>query len=258
MGFLEDVIERKREEVARRRRVLPEGALVPYPALERHAFLESLTREGIRIICEVKRRSPTEPDLAPDDDIVARVHAYREGGAAAISVLTDEQDFGGSLQDLETIRAEVPVPLLRKDFLVDPYQVLEAATAGANAVLLIVAALEGEQLAEMIAFTRSYHLEPLVEVHDEAELERALEAKARVVGVNNRNLRTLEVDLGTSRRLIHEIPEGIVAVAESGIREYSEVDDLAKAGYKAFLVGTSLMRSQNILGDLRELQGFLF
>jgi indole-3-glycerol phosphate synthase len=258
MGFLEDVIARKRLEIESRQRVLPAGALPPHPSLERHAFLESLTREGIRVICEVKRRSPTKPDLAPNDDLAARVHAYREGGAAAISILTDEQDFGGSLVDLETARAEVSIPLLRKDFLIDPYQILEAANAGASAVLLIVAALDGSQLEDMIAFTRAQSMEPLVEVHEEAELERALEAKARVIGVNNRNLSTLEIDLGTSRRLIQEVPEGIVAVAESGIREASEVHNLAKAGYRAFLIGTSLMQSEDIVGDLREFQGFIF
>lgn len=258
MGYLEDVIERKKREVKDRRRVLPPAALPPHPPRRRHAFLESLTREGVRIICEVKRKSPSEPDLALEDDIVARVHAYREGGAAAISVLTDEDDFGGRLQDIEVIRDEITLPILRKDFLIDPYQVQEAASAGADAVLLIARALPDSQLGDMVATTREQGLEPLVEVHDEAELERALEAKARVVGVNNRDLSTLEVDLDTCRRLIAHIPEGVVAVAESGIQSHSEIHELSKAGYKAFLIGTSLMKSQDIVGDLKGLQGFLF
>jgi indole-3-glycerol phosphate synthase len=258
MGYLEDVIERKRREVEDRRRVLPPAALPPHPPRRRHAFVESLTREGVRIIAEVKRRSPREPELALDDDVVARVHAYREGGAAAISVLTDEVDFGGRLEDIEVIRAEVALPILRKDFLIDAYQLQEAASAGADAVLLIARALPGGQLAELLAVAREQGLEAMVEIHREDELARALEAKARVIGVNNRDLGTLEVDLGTCRRLIGSIPPGVVAVAESGIGSASQIHDLSKAGFKAFLVGTSLMKSKNIVGDLKGLQGFLF
>lgn len=258
MGFLEDVVERKRAEVEARRRVLPEGALAPHPSVSWYSLRESLTRDGIRIIAEIKRRSPTNPDLSQEQDIVSRAHAYSKGGAAAISVLTDEEAFGGSLQDLQTVRDEIALPILRKDFLVDTYQILEAASVGANAVLLIVAALEQDALVDMIAFAVEQRLEPLVEVHDEEELARALEAGARVVGINNRNLKTLEVDLGTCRRLLPEVPEGVVVVAESGYDDYAQLHDLQQAGAHAFLIGSSLMKSDDPAQKLKALQGFLF
>lgn len=258
MGFLEDVIERKQDEVASRRRVLPAGALAPHPSVSWYSLRESLTREGIRIIAEIKRRSPTKPDLTEGADIVSIAHAYSRGGAAAISVLTDEEAFGGSLSDLQTVRDEIALPILRKDFLVDDYQILEAASVGANAVLLIVAALEDAQLKDMVAFALEQRVEPLVEVHDEDELERAVAAGARVVGINNRNLKTLEVDLDTCRRLLPKIPEGIVAVAESGYDDYSQLHELQQEGAHAFLIGSSLMSSEDPAQKLKALQGFLF
>lgn len=256
MGFLEDVIERKREEVAARKKVLPPGALAPHPDVPTYRFLDSLIRPGVRLICEVKRKSPSEGALASDDDVIRRVHRYKEGGAAAISVLTDEEAFGGTLDDLAKIRDEVPLPLLRKDFLVDEYQLMEAASVGANAALLIVAALDQPALVDLVAAARELGVEPLVEVHDEPEVERAVASGARVIGVNARNLSTLEVDLSVTKRVLPTIPEDRVAVAESGITSYFDIQELGEAGARAFLVGSALMKSDDILGAMQGLQGF--
>lgn len=255
MGFLEDICEQKRAEVASRRKVMPASALAPHPAARRHGFLESLSRPGIRLVCEVKRASPSEGAIAGDDDIVKRAHTYRAGGAAAISVLTDGLHFGGSLDDLRTLREEVSVPLLRKDFVVDAYQVAEAESAGANAVLLIVAALDQPHLRDLYQEIRGRGMEALVEVHDARELERAVDLGARVIGINNRNLKTLEVDLATCRALLPTLPGDCVGVAESGISSYAEVEELHELGARAFLIGTSLMRSPDVAATLRALQG---
>jgi indole-3-glycerol phosphate synthase len=196
---------------------------------------------GVRVIAEHKRRSPSRgairEDLAPAD--VAR--AYEKAGAAAISVLTDEPFFGGCLAHLEETRGATALPVLRKDFVVDPWQVWEARAAGADAVLLIVAALGDADLVRVLAAARQANLDALVEVHGRDELDRALAAGARTIGVNNRDLRTLAVSLETSLALAPAIPDEVVAVAESGIRTGADVRLLRDAGFDAFLVGEQLM-----------------
>jgi len=214
-------------------------------AIERAAptrgFAASLSRAGIRVIAECKRRSPSRGILRGDYDPVAIARGYAGAGAAAISVLTEPTFFDGSLAHLSAVRAVVDVPLLRKDFIVDRYQLLEARAAGADAILLIVAALDDVTLATLSREARALALDVLVEVHDEAELERAVRAGADLIGVNNRNLRTLAVDVEASFRLGPKIPAGTVAVAESGLKTAADLAALAQVGYGAFLIGERFM-----------------
>jgi len=207
-----------------------------------------------RVIAEVKRRSPSRGEIRPHFDPVACAQAYAEGGAAAISVLTDESFFGGHLDFLAAVRSAVPVPLLRKDFVIDAYQVDEARVAGADAVLLIAAALGKDELAPLRARAEALGLCALVEVHDEGELDTALASGARVIGINNRDLRTFATDLGVTERLAPRVPEGCVVVAESGIFTRADMTRLAASGAHAFLVGESLMREADVAGALRRLR----
>jgi indole-3-glycerol phosphate synthase len=207
-----------------------------------------------RVIAEIKRRSPSRGEIRANFDPVACASAYAEGGAAAISVLTDEAYFGGHLDYLAAVRRAVPVPLLRKDFVVDAYQIDEARVAGADAVLLIVAALTPVELAALQLRAEELGLCAVVEVHDEAELDVALDAGARVLGINNRDLRTFHTDLAVTERLAPRVPEGVVVVAESGIFTAADMARLAACGAHAFLVGESLMRESDVAGALRRLR----
>jgi indole-3-glycerol phosphate synthase len=192
---------------------------------------------GINVIAECKRRSPSKGVLRDDYDAAAIARGYERGGAVAISVLTEPTFFDGSLADLEKVREAVTLPLLRKDFIVSEYQLFEARAAGADAVLLIVAALSPNDLRSLAVRAAELGLAALVEVHSEEELERALEAEARMIGVNNRNLRTLAVDVEASERLIARIPADVVAVSESGLKSAADLVRLRGLGYKAFLIG---------------------
>jgi indole-3-glycerol phosphate synthase len=217
-------------------------------------FAEALARPGrVNVIAEHKRRSPSRgairEDLSPGDV----VRGYERAGAAALSVLTDEEFFGGTLAHLAEARASSALPLLRKDFVIDPWQVWEARAAGADAVLLIVAALADAELCELVSVTREAGMAALVEVHEREELGRALAAGASIVGVNNRSLKTLEVSLDTAHALVAEIPDGVVAVAESGIRSGADIRSLRAAGYDAFLVGEHLMSAPDPGAALRAL-----
>lgn len=205
-------------------------------------FAGALSREDrINVIAECKRRSPSKGVLAAQYDAVAIARAYERGGAAAISVLTEPTFFDGSLEHLTAVRAAVRVPLLRKDFIIDEYQLHEAKASGADAVLLIVAALEQSSLRELQRQAEALGLAALVEVHNEEELGRAIDAGARLVGVNNRNLRTLAVDVDASHRLARLIPADVVAVSESGLQSRDEVERLRAEGYRAFLIGERFM-----------------
>jgi len=205
-------------------------------------FRTALATAGrINVIAECKRRSPSRGVLRPDYDAVAIATGYERAGAAAISVLTEPTFFDGSLDHLTAVRAAVSLPLLRKDFVVSEYQLLEARAARADAVLLIVAALPQEQLKSLSAKAAALGLDVLVEVHDERELDRALEAGARLVGVNNRNLRTLAVDVAASERLIARMPADVVAVSESGLKTADDIVRLRGLGYRAFLIGERFM-----------------
>ncbi|MCX7623399.1 MAG: indole-3-glycerol phosphate synthase TrpC [Thermomicrobium sp.] len=244
--ILDRILDRTRRDLAERRQRVSEAELLRRvskraPALP---FAAALRGESVRLIAEVKRGSPSRGLFAPAADAAAVAEEYVAGGAAAISVLTDTPFFAGSLADLERVRERTwhaGVPVLRKDFVVDPYQVLEARAFGADAVLLIVAALGARQLAELLAAAKEVGVEALVEVHDEAELATALEAGAGVIGINNRDLRTFTVDLAISERLAPRVPADRVVVAESGIHSRQDVERLARAGVDAVLVGESLM-----------------
>lgn len=220
------------------------------------AFTNRLGRAStVNVIAECKRRSPSRGVLKADYDPVALARAYADGGAAAISVLTEPSFFDGDLAHLTAVRAAVSVPLLRKDFVVDEYQLFEAVVAGADAVLLIVSALAPAALARLHAAATALGLAVLVEVHDEAELDIALTAGALIVGVNNRNLRTLAVDTAVSERLAARMPADVIAVSESGLTGPDDVARMQALGYRAFLIGERLMTSGNPARDLRRLTG---
>ena len=256
--ILDEILAHKRGEVeAARERVAPEELARRAEAMTEptRAFRKSLAlAPEPRIIAEVKRRSPSRGEIRPDLDPVACARAYAEGGAAALSVLTDTHYFGGELSYLGEIRAAVDLPLLRKDFLVDTYQVDEARLAGADAVLLIVAALAAPELARLMERAQALGLDALVEVHDAAELDVALEAGADLLGINNRNLHSFETDLAVSEALAPRVPRETLVVAESGIFEPADVARLGAAGAQAFLVGESLMREQDVAGALERLR----
>jgi indole-3-glycerol phosphate synthase len=219
-------------------------ALDPMPAFR---------ADGVSVIAEVKRASPSRGDLAPIKDPAGLAADYAAGGAAAISVLTEQRRFNGTLDDLRAVRSQVDVPVLRKDFITTSYQLWEARAAGADMALLIVAALEQNALESLVERARSIGLTPLVEVHDEEEVERAVEAGADLVGVNARNLKTLEVERSTFSRLSPLIPDGVVKVAESGVRGPHDVIEYAKAGAHVVLVGESLVKGDDPRASVADL-----
>jgi indole-3-glycerol phosphate synthase len=256
--ILDEILDHKRGELARARaRVAPEELArrareVSEPTRGfRHALASA---PEPRVVAEVKRRSPSKGLIREDFDPVDCALAYADGGAAALSVLTDEHFFGGHLDSLEKVRRAVTLPLLRKDFAIDPYQIDEARVAGADAVLLITSALAADELASLREHAVSLGLDALVEVHDEAQLESALASGADLIGINNRDLRTFETDLAVTERLAPRVPSGVVLVAESGIFTPTDIARLAAAGAHAFLVGESLMRQDDIGTALRRLR----
>jgi indole-3-glycerol phosphate synthase len=237
----------------------------PASALERRAaarqprgarFEAALAMAGrVNVIAECKRRSPSRGVLAAQYDPVSIARKYEAGGAAAISVLTEPTFFDGALGHLTAVREAVDLPLLRKDFVVDDYQLLEARAAGADAVLLIVAALDQPDLVRLQARAWTLDLAALVEVHDDEELARALDSGARLIGVNNRNLRTLAVDVGASDRLAAKLPARVVGVSESGLQTRDDLERLAAAGYRAFLIGERFMTDPDPARAIADLIG---
>jgi indole-3-glycerol phosphate synthase len=260
VNALDPILERTRAEVDRRSAAIPLSE-VEAAAQERtthdpvRPFAAALSGPGVAIIAEHKRRSPSAGVIRDDLELEAVVSAYERGGAAAISVLTEAEGFGGSLDDLERARRMVALPILRKDFMVDPYQVPEARAAGADVILLIVAALSPERLGELYAHARDHGLGVLVEIHDASELEAALALGPEVIGINNRDLTTLEVDITRTLELRPRIPAGTLVVAESGFRTRAELDRLAGAGVDGVLIGEGLMRAADIESACRELSG---
>jgi indole-3-glycerol phosphate synthase len=220
---------------------------------ERRDFRAALVSRAPAIIAEVKKASPSKGLLAVDFDPAATARAYERGGAAAISVLTDAGFFQGSLADLESARGAVRLPALRKDFTIAAYHVVEAAAHGADAILLIAAILSADELRKLRELAAEYGMAALVEVHDEPELEAALDSGAEIVGVNNRNLRTFETRIETSLQLAEKIPAGVVKVSESGIHSAADVRQLRDAGFQAFLVGEHLMKSGDPAAALQAL-----
>ncbi len=216
-------------------------------------FVGALRKPALAVIAEMKQRTPSMGVLTEDYRPADLAHAYTDGGAAAISVLTHMAGFGGRPEHIRTVRAATQLPILRKDFVTDPYEVAEARACGADAVLLVVAALETAQLKDLVAVTRSRGVAALVEVHNEAETVAAIEAGAQVIGVNHRDLRTFTVDLGLTERLRKVIPKEVVLVAESGIQTAADARRMREAGADAILVGEVLMRAADPAAQIREL-----
>jgi indole-3-glycerol phosphate synthase len=258
LSVLDRIVEATRDEVARRREIVPlsqlEAALRDRP--ESRPFQEALTRPGVSVIAEHKRRSPSAGAIREDMGVEDVVTAYERGGAAALSVLTEPFHFGGSLDDLVIARAATHLPVLRKDFIVDPYQLVEAAAAGADAILLIVAALETDALLELHREARALDLDVLVEVHDEEELETALGVEAEVIGINNRDLGDFTVDIERTYELLSDVPAGKTVVSESGFSTREQLDELDRVGVDAVLIGETLMRAPDIESACRELTGY--
>lgn len=256
-GVLHEIVAHKREElVARRRRVgLDEVRRLAAAAERARPFCAALQGPRIRLIAEVKGASPSAGTIRPEFDPAEIARGYERAGAAAISVLTDSRYFRGADDHLVEARRAVRVPVLRKDFIVDAYQVYEARALGADAVLLIVAALPAPALADLQALVHELEMAALIEVHTEAELDAALAVGAPLIGINNRNLDTLETSLDTSRRLRPRIPSGVTTVAESGFEERSQVEEMERLGVSAVLVGTALMRAPDPAARLREMLG---
>lgn len=219
------------------------------------SLVHALRQPTVTLLAEVKRRSPSKGAIAEGLDAVDQATAYLSGGAAGVSVLTEPQHFGGSCADLEAVRAQVAIPTLKKDFHVAPIQLVEARALGASAALLIVRALRPDLLVELMDTGRALGLELLVEVRDEEELERALDAGAQMVGVNNRDLETLVIDPSTADRLLPRIPAGVVAIAESGVRSRADVERYARFGADAVLVGSSLSAAADPVAATRSLTG---
>ncbi len=257
MSRLDELVDAARHSVKERSRAVPIEEL--RSRLEARAedrpFKEALVRPGVSVICEFKRRSPSAGDIRASAEVPEIVSAYERGGAAALSIVTESSSFGGAVEDLRAAREGSDLPILRKDFVVDSYQLVEAAAFGADAVLLIVAALDPNQLADLHAEARSLDLDTLVEVHDEADLEVALELDVDVIGINNRNLRSLKVDLATTDELITDVPAGKTVVAESGYSSRDQIEELERIGVDAVLIGEALMSSQDPEQAVRDLCG---
>ena len=253
MDWLETIVKRRRAGLAAleaRRGQWKDAAPVTQPG----RFRRALRQDSLQVIAEIKRASPSRGILAPDLDPEALACAYRDGGAAALSVLTEEEFFHGTPEDLQRAARASDLPVLRKDFLVDPLQIEESLAMGADAVLLIVAALPGRHLAEMVACATEAELDALVEIHDANELQRALDADAALVGVNSRDLRSFTVDLARAEEMAGLLPAGVVRVAESGIRGPADARRMRDAGYDAVLVGESLVCAGDPARALRELR----
>ncbi|HEV7769488.1 MAG TPA: indole-3-glycerol phosphate synthase TrpC [Solirubrobacterales bacterium] len=255
--MIEQLIAGARQGVDARRREVPQADLEARLSSrgEDRPFSEALVRPGLSLIAEFKRRSPSAGEISATANVDEQVGAYERGGAAALSVLTDEPHFGGSLDDLRAARSACGLPIIRKDFIVDPYQLYEAAVNGADAVLLIVRALDDRELRSLYDEARSLDLDCLVEVHDGKELERALEQDAEVIGINNRNLDEGTVDVATTYELMPDVPAGKTVVAESGISSRSELEELERVGVDAVLIGGALMLADDPEAKTRELTG---
>lgn len=252
--ILDRILAHKWQELNRRRADLPLSQIRAEAESIRPIYdFEATLRETslIAIIAECKRASPSAGTISEDFDAVRLAKDYQTNGASAISVLTDSKFFGGSIADLQAVREEASLPILRKDFLFDIYQLYESRVAGADAILLIVAALEEGQLRDLLAASNELSFSALVEVHDEEELELALRCGASLVGINNRNLKTFQTDLSTTTRLAPLVPPEVTLVAESGIRSADDVETMAAAGAQAVLVGESLVRSPDLKRTLR-------
>lgn len=269
--ILDEIVEAKIEELAERKQTMSLTALqelIGVHFFKAPDFTAALKGDGVRLIAEVKKASPSRGVICPSFDPIALARTYAQSGASAISVLTEERHFGGSLEHLSAISQEMErlgvggveldqkeriIPVLRKDFIFDPYQVYESRAYGAAAVLLIVAILSDSQLAELLALSHELGMKCLVEAHNEAEMERAVMSGAQIIGINNRDLKTFTIDLETTRRLRPLIPQDRIVVSESGIKDQGDVQKLQQWGVDAMLVGEALVAAGDVAEKVREL-----
>ena len=256
MNILSEIIEKKRERVNASRKALPFDQV--RRGAKPHAFRDALRPDGINVIAEFKRRSPSKGTIRAGANLIQIVQSYESGGAAAISVLTEEDYFDGSLDDLRAVKSAIKLPVLRKDFVFEEYQVYESAAAGADAILLIVAALDDETLSHLRHLAEEeLQMNALVEVHTSDEMKRANAAGATLIGVNNRDLRTFTVSLETSLSLAREATPNALLISESGLHSPADLNRLRDAGYHGFLIGETLMRADNPADMLRHLRNTL-
>ncbi len=256
--FLKKIVERKKEEVAAAKKSFPESQLreKAFISRKRRPFLKKLEKpgpSGVNIIAEIKRASPSKGPIRPDLNPAAYAMEYEMGGAAALSVLTDQPHFQGSIEDLIRARQACTLPVLRKDFLISSYQVYESSVSGADAVLLIVRILSRQQLKDYLNLSLELKMDALVEVHSEKDLEAATLAGARLIGINNRNLSSFKTDINTSIRLVSLLEPNQVAVAASGIKSRKDIEKNQDAGIHNFLIGESLVRAENPRDFLKSL-----
>ena len=269
--ILDDIVDAKTEELAERKQTVPLTALqerIRVQFFEEPNFTAALKGNGVRLIAEVKKASPSRGVICPNFDPIELARTYAHSGASAISVLTEERYFGGSLEHLSAISQEMErlgvggaeidrkeriIPVLRKDFIFDPYQVYESKAYGAAALLLIVAILSDTQLTELLFLSHDLGMKCLVEVHNEAEIERAVISGAQIIGINNRDLKTFAIDLETTRRLRPRIPQDRIVISESGIKDRGDVQKLQQWGVDAMLVGEALVTAGDVAEKVREL-----
>ncbi|MGE0753802.1 MAG: indole-3-glycerol phosphate synthase TrpC [Alphaproteobacteria bacterium] len=261
MTILDEICAKKRKHVEHCKQLTPESTLIRQSkaAPEIRSFIAALTHRihhgRIGLIAEIKKASPSAGVIRPEFDVIDIAKAYQAGGAACLSVLTDEPYFEGHDDYLMMAKKATKLPVLRKDFIVDPYQVVESRVLGADCILLIMAIVSDRQAAEIISTARTLGMDTLVEVHNAKEMQRALHLGPDMIGINNRNLDTLEVDLGNAERLAGDIPDSCLAVCESGIHTHSDLQRMKKSGISAFLVGESLMRNKDITHATKTLLG---
>lgn len=260
--ILDKIVEKVKEQIAAAKRHLPlselklaPGIICPPGEKEPGRFMAALQKSGLSIIAEVKKASPSKGVIAADFDPVRIAKAYQDAEVAAISVLTEEHFFQGSLDYLRAITQAVTCPILRKDFIIDPYQIYQARHYGAHAILLIAALLDVSQMKDFIQLAASLGLDALCEVHNQKELDIVLSAEADIIGINNRNLHTFEVTLATTLNLIDQIPRGKIIISESGIKDHSDILCLQKKGVTGVLVGETLMRAADKRAKINELMG---
>ena len=258
MNKLEEICTAKRQEVARGKAAASLSEFQQQAAQQSaprgfESALRAKAEAGFALIAEIKKASPSKGLIRANFDPASHAAAYKAGGATCLSVLTDQQFFQGNFDHLLAARSSCDLPILRKDFMVDPWQVFEARAIGADAILIIVAALEDNLMMEIEGAARECGMDVLVEVHDEAEMERAWQLKSRLIGINNRDLRTFVTDLATSERLAPLAPPGVLLIGESGIASHEDCARLAESGIRSFLVGESLMRQEDVEGATRKL-----
>jgi len=260
MNVLSEIVAKKRERVEEAKCLVPFErmrleAVETRNSSKAHAFSAALQNDGVNIIAEFKRRSPSKGVIRADADLASIVRSYEAGGAVAVSVLTEHDYFDGSLADLRAVKTLIDLPVLRKDFVFDPYQLYESAAAGADAILLIVAVLDDRDLGSLRRLAEDeLGMDALVEVHDSEEMDRAASCGAKLIGVNNRDLRTFEVSIETSQKLARLAPEGALLVSESGLNDGADLRRLKEQGFNGFLIGESLMRARDPEDALRNLR----